>query len=136
MVDCQGSTPGLQAQFQCGEASLRSSALPKRRPRPPDAALLYLEEHDGFPDEIGERGAATVISGLADAELGLPVHVERAGLAEGLEEAVQVKLRYALFIAGEVLFRPRGEFSEFVPARLGGVLREAGVVVSRDSFRF
>lgn len=77
------------------------------------AALFHLDEHDGFPDEVGERGAAAVLAGLADAELRRAADIERAGLAEGLEEAVEEDLGLAFFVAGDVLAAPVDELGEF-----------------------
>ena len=54
------------------------------------------------------------------------------GVAEGLKVALQVKLGSAFLIDGEVLFHPCGEFGKFLLARHGGILREAGLAVSRD----
>jgi hypothetical protein len=56
-------------------------------------ALLHLDDDDGFPDAIGEGGAAAVFGGFADAKLGGSADVEGALLAEGAEEAVEEDLR-------------------------------------------
>jgi hypothetical protein len=61
---------------------------------------------------------------FADAEFRLAVDVERTGLTEGLEEAIKEDLGLALFVAGDVFPKPRGEISEFIPARHGWVLPE------------
>ena len=65
-------------------------------------ALLHLDQDDGFPDVVGEGGAAAVFGGLADAHLGGAADVEGALLAEGLEEAVEEDLGLALLVAGDV----------------------------------
>jgi hypothetical protein len=54
------------------------------------------------------------------------------GVAEGLEEVVEEKLRFPLLIVSDVLFHPGDEFGRFLLTWHGGVLREAGPVVSRD----
>jgi len=51
--------------------------------------------------------------------------VERAGLTEGLKKTVEEDLRVTLFVAGDMLLTPRGEFGEFFPVRHGWVLQEA-----------
>jgi len=43
-----------------------------------------------------------------------------------LKEPVEKDLGFTLFIAGEVMRTPGGEFGEFIPARHGGVLHEGG----------
>ena len=86
------------------------------------AALLHFHQHDGFPDVIGERRAAAVLVGFADAKFGRAPHVETTGLAKGLKEPVEEDFRLAFFVARDVLLAPRGEFGEFVPARHGLVL--------------
>jgi hypothetical protein len=73
------------------------------------AAVFHFDEHDGFPDVIGERRAAAVFISFADAEFRLPANVERAWLAEGLEKAVEEDLRLALFVAGDVFPTPCDE---------------------------
>jgi len=90
------------------------------------AALFHFDEHDGFPDVIRKGNAAAILIGFADAELGLPAYVERAGLAKGLKEPVEEDLRLTLLVAGDVFGASRGEFGEFFPARHGGVLPESG----------
>ena len=84
------------------------------------AALLHFDQDDGFPDEIGEGGAAAVLGGLADAEFGLAADIEHARLAEGLEEAVEEDLGLAFFIAGDVLLRPADKLSQFFLTRHEG----------------
>ena len=74
---------------------------------------------DGLPHEIGEAGAAAVLAGLADAALGFAADIERAGMAEGLEKAVEEDLRLPLFIAGDVGTGPGGEGGEFFGAGVG-----------------
>jgi len=88
------------------------------------AALFHFDEHDGFPDVIRKGNAAAILIGFADAELGLPAYVERAGLAKGLKEPVEEDLRLTLLVAGDVFGASRGEFGEFFPARHGGALAE------------
>src|SRR5208283_2983650 len=90
------------------------------------AALLHFDEHDGFPDVIGEGGAAAVLAGFAEAELGEAADVQTAGLAKGLKETIQKDLGLAFFVAGDVFPAPRGKFSEFFPARHEEVLAENG----------
>lgn len=68
---------------------------------------------------------SSALRAFVDAEFRLPADVERAGLAEGLEEAIKDDLHLALFITGDVLLTPRGEFGEFVPARHGGFPHKA-----------
>jgi hypothetical protein len=75
------------------------------------AALLHLDDDDRLPDVIGERGAAAVFAGFADAQLGGAPDFERSLLAEGAEEAVEKYLGFALFIAFDVL---RGPIDELV----------------------
>ena len=74
------------------------------------AALFHFDEHDGFPNVIGERRAAAVFVGLADAEFGMPAHVERTGLTEGLKEAIQEDLRLTFFVARDVSLTPGNKF--------------------------
>ena len=50
--------------------------------------------------------------------------IERAGLAKDLNKPVEEDLRLTLFVARDVFATPRGEFSEFFPARHGCVLLE------------
>jgi len=50
--------------------------------------------------------------------------VQKTSVAKGLKEPIEEDLRLALFIAGDVLPAPRGEFGEFFPARHGEVLHE------------
>ena len=69
------------------------------------AAILQLHEHDRFPDEIGEGGAALIGLGHAHFERG-DGRLQAVGPAEGLEEGVEEGLGLALFIAGEVLVAP------------------------------
>jgi hypothetical protein len=40
------------------------------------AALFHFNQHDGFPNVIGERGAATVLVGFTDAEFGFAANVQ------------------------------------------------------------
>lgn len=88
------------------------------------AALFHFDEHDGFPNIIGEGGAAAVLVGFAEAEFGGAADVQTTGLAKGLKEAIQKDLGLAFFVAGDVFPAPRGKFSEFFPARHGEVLQE------------
>ena len=83
------------------------------------AALFHFDEHDGFPDVIGEGGAAAVLVGFAEAELGGAADIQTTGLAKGLKEKIQKDLGLAFFVAGDVFPTPRGKFSEFFPARHG-----------------
>ena len=39
-------------------------------------ALFHLDQHDGFPDEVGERRAAAILIGFAHAEFRLSAAVE------------------------------------------------------------
>jgi len=80
------------------------------------AALFHLDEDDGPPHVVGEAGAAAVFAGLANAALGFAADIERAGVAESLEEAVEEDLRLAFFVAGDVRGSPRGEGGQFVHA--------------------
>jgi hypothetical protein len=88
------------------------------------AALFHFDEHDGFPNIIGEGGAAAVLVGFAEAEFGGAADIQTAGLAKGLEETIQKDLGLAFFVTGDVFLAPRREFSEFFPARHGEVLPE------------
>ncbi len=92
------------------------------------AALFHFDEHDGFPDVIGEGRPTAVFVGFADAEFRRATYIKRTALAEGLEEAVEEDLRLALFIAGDVIRAPCGEFEESFPARHGGVLQQTAQV--------
>ena len=78
------------------------------------AALFHFDEDDGFPDVIGEGGAAAVFVGFADAEFGGATGRLKVGelRVEGL----------AFFVAGDVLLAPGDEFGEFFPVGhlLGG----------------
>jgi hypothetical protein len=65
----------------------------------------------GLPDEIGERGAAAIFFGFANAELGF-AGFENAGLAEGLKQAVEEDLGFAFFIARDVGGGPGDKFLE------------------------
>jgi len=80
-------------------------------------ALFHFDEHDGFPDIIGEGRAPAVFVGFADAEFGRAARVETAGLAEGLKEPVEKDLRLPLFVARDVFLTPGGECSEFIGIR-------------------
>ena len=88
-------------------------------------ALFHLDEDDGLPDVIGEAGAAAVLGGLANAELGLAADIERAAVAEGLHQAVEEDLRLAFFVAGEVGCGPGGEFSRAGAGMRSGEWRDA-----------
>jgi hypothetical protein len=74
------------------------------------AALFHFDQHDGLPNVIGERRAAAVFVGFADAKFGFAAHVKRAGLAKGLEETIQEDLCLTFFVAGDVFLTPRDEF--------------------------
>jgi hypothetical protein len=50
--------------------------------------------------------------------------VEYDAMAKGLKEPVEEDLRLPVFVAGDVVLTPRGEFGEFFPARHGEVLSE------------
>jgi hypothetical protein len=76
------------------------------------AALLHFKQNDGFPDEVGEGDAAAVFGRLADAKFRLAADVENAGMAEGLEEAVEEDLGLAFLIATDMAAHPTNEFSE------------------------
>jgi hypothetical protein len=76
------------------------------------AARLHLDEHDGFPDVVGEAGAAAVFGGFADAHLGGAADVEGALLAEGAVEAVEEDLGLAFLVAGDVGGGPGDEVVE------------------------
>src|SRR5204862_6377081 len=73
------------------------------------AALLHLDRHDRLPNVFGERRAAAIFGGFADAHLGSAADVEGAFLAERLEETVEEDLRPALLVAGDVGGGPGGE---------------------------
>ena len=90
---------------------------------------------DGLPHEIGEAGAAAVLAGLADAALGFAADIERTGVAERLEKAVEEDLRLPFFIAGDVGTGPGGEGGEFFDAGVGHDARrmEGGCGRGRDS---
>lgn len=98
------------------------------------AALLHFDEHDGFPDVIGEGGAAAVLVGFADAELGRTADVKTAGLTKRLEEAVEEDLRLAFFVARDVLRAPGGELAQSVGIRHGRFLAELARRVSNDAW--
>jgi len=67
-------------------------------------------------EDGGERRAAAVFIGFADAEFRVAAHIETTGLAKTLEEPVAKDLRLTLFVAGSVFLSPPDEFSEFFPA--------------------
>ena len=79
------------------------------------AALFHFDEDDGFPNVIGESGAAAVVFGFPDAEFGGTANIEATGLAEALEKAIEEDLGLAFFVAGDVLLAPGDEFGEFFP---------------------
>lgn len=76
------------------------------------AAFFHFDEDDGLPDVIGEAGAAPVFVGLLNAKLGLAADLQQAALAEGLQEAVEKNLCFALLVAGDVLLHPIVEISK------------------------
>jgi hypothetical protein len=55
-------------------------------------------------------------------------------LDASLEEAIQEDLRLTLFVARDVFLTPRGELSEFIPARHGGTLEKYGATDKRGNF--
>jgi hypothetical protein len=67
-----------------------------------DAAFFHFDEDDGFPDVVGEGGAAGVFLAGLDAEFRLAADIEGAALSEGDEEAVEEDLGLAFFVAGDV----------------------------------
>jgi hypothetical protein len=80
------------------------------------AALFHFNEDFGFPDEVGEGGAAF---GVFEAELEGCAGFEDAGLAEGAEEVVEEDLGLAFFVAFDVSGGPGDEVAE---ALLAGVV--------------
>jgi len=82
------------------------------------AAFFHFDEDFGFPDEVGEGGAAF---GVFDAEFEGCAGFFDAALAEGAEEAVEEDLGFAFFVAFDVLGGPGGEFEEEVLTGFGGV---------------
>lgn len=66
------------------------------------AAFLHFDEDDGFPDEVGEGGAAAVFLGFSDAEFGGAAGFEEALAAEGGEEAVEEEVGLAFLVAGDM----------------------------------
>lgn len=94
-------------------------------------ALFHLHEHDGFPDQIGKAGAVAVRLAHAHFQRGAGFF-ESARVPEGLKEVVEKDLRFALFVAGDVLRAPRGEFGNFFPARHGEVVLKNPGFVSSD----
>ena len=87
-------------------------------------ALLHFDQHDGFPHVIGEGCPATVRLVLVNAKFRRAANIEGAGLTEGLKEPVEEDLRLTLFVTRNVPPTPRSKFSEFFPARHGGLLQE------------
>ena len=65
-----------------------------------------------------EFGTADLLV-FADAEFGGAADVQEALLAEGLEEAIEEGLGFALFVGRDVGGGPVGEFLEARPAVLG-----------------
>src|SRR5947208_1164574 len=61
------------------------------------------DEHDGFPNVVGEGSAAAIFIGFADTEFCRAADIETAGLAEALEETIDEDLGLTFFIAGDVL---------------------------------
>ena len=81
------------------------------------AALFHFHQHDGFPNKVGESCAAGVF-GHTEFQRGPGFF--QPGVAEGLKEAVEKKLGFALFVARDVFRTPRDEFRKFCPVRHGG----------------
>ena len=69
-----------------------------------------------LPNQIREGGAAAVVLGLLDPELGGGADLAQTGVAEGLQQAVEEQLGFALLVAGDVFGDVRGEGFEPVPA--------------------
>ena len=80
------------------------------------AALFHFNQHDWFPDKIGESGAASVFD---HAEFQCSPDFFQPGVAKRLKKAVEVKLGFALFVASDVFRTPSDEFRKFCPVRHG-----------------
>lgn len=89
------------------------------------AALFHFDEDVGLPDKVGEGGAAVV---FFDALFADGTGLFDAGLTERLEEAVKEDLRFALFIAGDVLVGPVPKCGQVGRACgiHGGIMSEGG----------
>lgn len=57
---------------------------------------------------------------FADTKRRRAADIQRAGLTEGLKEPVEEDLRLPLFVAGDVLLRPRDEAGKLFLASHGG----------------
>jgi hypothetical protein len=86
---------------------------------PLDAAFFHLDEDERLPDVVGEGDCGAGLAAVADAELGGPADVEEASVAQGLDEAVEVDLRLAFFVAGDVPAGPVGVVGRGLGAVLG-----------------
>jgi hypothetical protein len=70
------------------------------------AAFFHLDEHDGLPHVISERGPTAVLLGFAYAELRLAADFENAALTTRLKEPVEKYLSLTFFVTPDVLSGP------------------------------
>ena len=94
------------------------------------AALIHFHQDDGLPDQVGEGGAAAPAFGnaLFQRRAGFP----HPTLLEGLEQAVEEDLRFALFIALDVLLAPLDEgLEQFSAIHVGILTKPPGFVTPR-----
>ena len=91
------------------------------------AALFHFDEHDRFPDVIGERSAAAILGRFQNAKFRRAADVKRAVETEGLKQPVEKDLHLAFFVAGDVFLIPAYKRGKLFGVRHGEVLREGTV---------
>lgn len=88
------------------------------------AALFHFDEHDRFPNVIGEGSSAAVFGRFQHTKFRRATNVEGARLNRSLERVGREKLAPDLFVASDAALIPINERARLFVVRHGKVLRE------------